>query len=157
MKKVEIELSGTEELTRVSRFVLEIPDDMSDEELLSLDGDYYEQIANECALDWEIEDAYWIGVDERGIGITPAPETVPPHARLVRRGDGQVAWEALDTLQAERALAYKIRRTARAQNLIPQKSRKDGLWYFADEANRLLSPEDGLASPQALEWLRQPG
>jgi hypothetical protein len=47
----------------------------------------------------------------------------------------------------------QIRRLARHQGLIAQKSRRDGKWYFADERSYLQSPEVGLDDEEALEWL----
>jgi hypothetical protein len=47
----------------------------------------------------------------------------------------------------------QIRRLARHQDLIAQKSRRDGKWYFADQRNCLQSPEAGFDDEEALEWL----
>lgn len=47
----------------------------------------------------------------------------------------------------------QIRRLARHQDLIAQKSRRDGKWYFADERNYLQSSQAGLDDEEALEWL----
>lgn len=55
----------------------------------------------------------------------------------------------------ENATGYgpQIRRLARHQKLIAQKTRRDGKWYFADERSYLQSPESGLDDEEALEWL----
>jgi len=55
----------------------------------------------------------------------------------------------------ESALAQRIRRLARNQELTAQKSRRDGKWYFADRTNFLQSPEQGLDTGEAYDWLRQ--
>jgi hypothetical protein len=51
------------------------------------------------------------------------------------------------------ALASRIRRLARKDNLIAQKSRRDGKWYFADLRNCLMSPEQGLDDLEAVAFL----
>ncbi len=51
------------------------------------------------------------------------------------------------------ALAKRIRRLAKKDGLIAQKSRKDGKWYFADISNDLISPEQGLADLEAVRFL----
>jgi hypothetical protein len=53
------------------------------------------------------------------------------------------------------AVASRIRRLAKKDNLIAQKSRKDGKWYFADLNNFLMSPEQGLDDLEALAFLEQ--
>jgi hypothetical protein len=55
------------------------------------------------------------------------------------------------------ALASRIRRLARNDNLIAQKSRRDGKWYFADLRNRLMSPEQGLDDMEAVAFLEGEG
>jgi hypothetical protein len=155
MKKVQVELTAKSCLTQVVNFVLELPDEIDQDDLLALDPSLLEEIANECCFVWEDEGWNWSGVDRDGVAVVSAAANDHSHARLMRGEDGKIAWQRVE--QQESSLARRIRRSARTQHLIAQKSRKDGLWYFADEGNRLLSPENGLASPQALEWLRQPG
>jgi len=53
------------------------------------------------------------------------------------------------------ALAERIRRLAKKDNLIAHKSRKDSKWYFADLNNFLISPEQGLDDLEALVFLEQ--
>jgi hypothetical protein len=52
---------------------------------------------------------------------------------------------------AEGAMDQRIRRWAWGQQLVPKK--RKGLWYFADFNNILCSPETGLSSEEALEFL----
>ena len=51
------------------------------------------------------------------------------------------------------ALAKRIRRLAKKDDLIAQKSRKDGKWYFADISDCLMSPEQGLDDLEAVRLL----
>jgi hypothetical protein len=51
------------------------------------------------------------------------------------------------------ALAKRIRRLAKKDDLIAQKSRKDSKWYFADLSNCLNSPERGLDDREAVRFL----
>ena len=46
-------------------------------------------------------------------------------------------------------------RLAKQQDLIATKSRKDGLWYFADLNNVLVSYTNGLNAQEAWEFLRE--
>ncbi len=48
----------------------------------------------------------------------------------------------------------KIRSLAKQADLIAHKSRKDGMWYFANAHNILISPTNGLSEAEALEFLQ---
>ena len=49
----------------------------------------------------------------------------------------------------------RIRRLARKDGLVAQKSRRSGLWYFCDQNRYLQSPEAGLTEEEALEYLAE--
>jgi hypothetical protein len=49
----------------------------------------------------------------------------------------------------------KLRRDARRRGLRAIKSRGNGLWYFANDANFQVSPESGLTFDEAVEFLEQ--
>lgn len=51
------------------------------------------------------------------------------------------------------AVAKRIRRLAKKDSLIAQKSRRDGKWYSADISNCLMSPEQGLDDLEAVRFL----
>lgn len=55
--------------------------------------------------------------------------------------------------QAEQNLEQRIRYHARLQNITAKKSRRDGLWYFSDERNWLISPEQGLGNDEAMKFI----
>lgn len=44
---------------------------------------------------------------------------------------------------------------AAKEGLVARRSRKDGLWYIADESNCLISSEHGMDDDEALEFLAQ--
>ena len=56
---------------------------------------------------------------------------------------------------AEKRNGDRIRRLARKDSLIAQKSRRDGLWYFCDQNRYLQSPETGLTDEEALDFLAE--
>ena len=49
----------------------------------------------------------------------------------------------------------KIRSLAKQADLIAHKSRKDGMWYFANAHNILISPTSGLREDEAMAFLRE--
>lgn len=49
----------------------------------------------------------------------------------------------------------RIRRKAKGQGIRAIKSRKDGMWYFADDRNNLISPDNGMTADEALSWINQ--
>ena len=65
--------------------------------------------------------------------------------------DGKRVW--LDHSPHPPAVEARIRRLARRQKLVAQRSRRDGKWYFANHDNWLQSPETGLSEAEALEFL----
>jgi hypothetical protein len=70
----------------------------------------------------------------------------------------QPTWDALfdSNNPTDDAIYRRIRRIARAHGWYAKKSRRNGLWYFADQDNMLLTSERGLDVQEAYEWLLQP-
>ena len=50
-------------------------------------------------------------------------------------------------------LSQKIRRLAHRDGLVAKKSRRNGKWFFSDDHNMLVSPEDGLDDDEAMDFL----
>jgi hypothetical protein len=48
-----------------------------------------------------------------------------------------------------------LRRNARKQGLTATKSRRDGLWYFSDDNNVLISPEQGMSLDEAERFVSE--
>lgn len=65
----------------------------------------------------------------------------------------------LEKKQAEKAvsqesdLSQRIRRLAHHDGLAAMKTRRGGKWFFSDERNMLVSPEDGLDDEEAMDFL----
>jgi hypothetical protein len=50
-------------------------------------------------------------------------------------------------------LSQRIRRLAHRDGLVAKKSRREGRWFFSDEHNMLVSPEEGLDDGEAIDFL----
>lgn len=152
MKKVNVKMTVTEEYTSTPVVVLEIPDDMQRDELLSLGVGFYFDILSESMIRLESEKTDMDVMDQVEVGAATADDQ--PVARLVRSESGKIEWQWSDGM-SDKALDSKIRRSACKQHLVARKSRQDGLWYFSDETNLLRSSELGMDSEEALNWLEE--
>jgi hypothetical protein len=58
---------------------------------------------------------------------------------------------------SETGIGNRIRRLARRSGYLATKSRKNGMWYFIDDRNTLVSWERGLDLQEAYEWITETG
>lgn len=87
MKKMRIELAGREEIDWSASLVIEVPDDITEEELQD-HADFLEALALEDDL-WNDEGSTGICLERTWSKEAESVET--PIAKLARRSDGSVA------------------------------------------------------------------
>jgi hypothetical protein len=86
-KKLELEIEGQEVIRQVRRVIIEVPADMSDEEVECVNADHFNHV--EERSDWEIEESEGIYAEGFPTVVAVADADAEPDVIVYRDGQGE--------------------------------------------------------------------
>lgn len=96
MKIVKIKVTTTEQQRRVRRLVVEIPDDMTEQDVLSIEPTALVRSAHEGRVCWDSHYSDWQDIGGPEVKVASAPSGAYAEARLLRDENGNAVWERIE-------------------------------------------------------------